>query len=165
MSLICLTLSERGKMTKKDENRKEAILKKGGTLNPTPEDIEDSLFSEEEFFDKRDLMQVKYEMLRRVNNDNWTVKAAAEKFGFSRPSYYEVHNSFKTEGLIGLLPRKRGPKGAHKLTDAVMAFIESVMKSDPEIKAAELVGRVNLKFSVDVHPTSIERALARRKKK
>jgi len=37
--------------------------------------------------------------------------------------------SFRADGLIGLVPHKRGPKQAHKLTDEVMTFM---VKDTPE---------------------------------
>ena len=36
-------------------------------LHPHPEHVTDDLFVTREFFDPRDVVQVKYEMLRRVN--------------------------------------------------------------------------------------------------
>ena len=41
-------------------------LRQQGVLNPHPEKVADPLFHDSEFFDPRDLVQVKYEMLRRV---------------------------------------------------------------------------------------------------
>ena len=44
----------------------KALLEEG-TLNPAPEKVQDPKFHENEFFDPRDIVQVKYEMLRRVS--------------------------------------------------------------------------------------------------
>ena len=41
-------------------------LRQQGVLNPHPEKVAEPLFHGSEFFDPRDLVQVKYEMLRRV---------------------------------------------------------------------------------------------------
>jgi hypothetical protein len=46
---------------------KTQALRQSGTFNPRPQDVRDELFQEKEFFDARDLVQVKYEMLRRVS--------------------------------------------------------------------------------------------------
>ena len=59
-------------------------LGQNGTLNARPEDITDDLFSGSAFFDPRDLLQIKYEMLRRVRQDGVPVSKAAKMFGFSR---------------------------------------------------------------------------------
>ena len=53
---------------KHDSTRSKAdALLDEGTLNPAPEKIRDPKFREGEFFDPRDAVQVKYEMLRRVS--------------------------------------------------------------------------------------------------
>jgi hypothetical protein len=95
---------------------KDHILKANGTLNPHARRVHDALFHETPFFDPRDLLQVKYEMLRRVRIDGWPVSRAAAAFGLSRPSFYQTQRAFERHGLGGLLPRKRGPKAGRKLT-------------------------------------------------
>ena len=44
---------------------KTRALRQEASLHPHPEQVTDELFSTQEFFDARDLVQVKYEMLRR----------------------------------------------------------------------------------------------------
>jgi hypothetical protein len=46
--------------TGKAAKTKSAALREHGALNPRPESISDELFAEYEFFDPRDLVQVKY---------------------------------------------------------------------------------------------------------
>ena len=104
-------------------NVKLEALGQNGTLNTHPEDVADELFSGSEFFDPRDLLQVKYEMLRRVRQDGEPVSKVAKMFGFSRVSYYQIQHAYDQQGLAGLMPRQRGPRHAHKLTEDVMAFI------------------------------------------
>lgn len=62
---------------------KRNTLAAHGTLNPRPQNVTDELFQSGEFFDPRDLVQVKYEMLRRVRVDGHSVTQAAAAFGFS----------------------------------------------------------------------------------
>ena len=140
-------------------------LQQQGTLNPRPKDVQDELFLQNEFFDPRDLVQVKYEMLRRVETDGQSVTEAAARFGFSRPSFYQALCAFEQQGLVGLVPHKRGPKQAHKLTDEVMAFIAEKRQEDPSLRSAELVRLVREHFGTTVHPRSIERRLRRHQKK
>jgi len=64
----------------------QALREQGG-LNPRPQDVTDELFRSREFFDAHDQLQVKYEMLRRVENDGHSVTQAASAFGFSRPRF------------------------------------------------------------------------------
>ena len=83
-----------------------------------------ALFRQYDFFDSPDLLQVKYEMLRRVEAEAHSVTATAAAFGLSRPSFYEARTAWQREGLAGLLPKKRGPRRGHKLTPEVVAFLE-----------------------------------------
>lgn len=148
----------RGKRSKLD------ALRQGGLLNPRPERVTDELFHQSEFFDARDLLQVKYEMVRRVQVDGAPVTKSTAAFGFSRPSFYEAQAALERGGLAGLMPKKRGPRGAHKLGKEIMAFIGEAVAGDDSLGAVELVARVKGRFGVEVHPRSIERALERQKK-
>jgi len=130
---------ERKIMLNKDNNSKVEVLKEHGVLNPKPEAVRDELFQKYDFFDTRDLLQVKYEMVRRVKKDRWTVTQASKTFGFSRPSFYEAQNAFNKEGLSGLLPAQRGPKKPHKLSDDVMMYIEEAIAEDRTLRAGDIV--------------------------
>lgn len=144
---------------------KSEALREHGALHLRPERVTDELFRESEFFDPKDLPQVKYEMLRRVRQDGVAVAQAARAFGFSRPSFYQAQVAFAAAGLPGLLPKKRGPRGAHKLKADVMRFVDEVRAKDPSVTASALVSLVKKRFGIGVHPRSLERALARREKK
>lgn len=89
---------------------KAEALRASGTLHPDPARITDPLFQGSPFFDGRDLVQVKYEMLRRVTREHSAVQAAATAFGFSRVTWYQVKVQYDAQGLMGLLPRRRGPR-------------------------------------------------------
>ncbi len=140
-------------------------LRQQGTLNPRPRDVSDELFQGSEFFDARDVVQVKYEMLRRVEKEGHPITEAAAAFGFSRPSFYQAQLAFEQGGIAGLVPHKRGPKQAHKLTSKIMDFLQQIRQEDPSLDSAELVGRVKKRFGVVVHSRTIERGLARHQKK
>ncbi len=141
------------------------MLQQQGTLNPRPKDVSDELFVQDGFFDPRDLVQVKYEMLRRVQTDGKSVTDAATSFGFSRPSFYQALSAFEQDGLVGLVPHKRGPKQAHKLTDEVMTFMVETRQKEPSVRPAELARLIQERFGTTVHPRSIERSLRRHQKK
>jgi transposase len=143
---------------------KQQSLREQGVLHPRAEAVTDELFEQLDFFDPRDLLQVKYEMLRRVETDGYSVSAAAAAFGLSRPSFYEARAAWQREGLAGLFPKKRGPHGGHKLTDEVVAFLLPLAAED-SLTPPALAARVAPHFGVQVHPRSIERALQRAEKK
>jgi transposase len=144
---------------------KQQSLRDQGVLHRRAEAVTDELFRQLDFFDPRDLLQVKYEMLRRVETEGYSVSAAAAAFGLSRPSFYEARAAWQHEGLAGLLPKKRGPHGAHKLTNEVVRFLRSVHASDASLSSTELAAQVAVHFGLQVHPRSIERALQRAEKK
>ncbi len=140
-------------------------LKKQGAVNPHPDRVRDPLFGADEFFDARDLVQVRYEMLRRVEVEGHAVTQACRAFGFSRPVFYKVRAALEREGLPGLVPKRRGPRGGHKLTAEVMKGIGEVLAEDRSLGAEAMVDLVEERYGVRVHVRSIQRALARQKKK
>lgn len=153
-------------MTKtKAPDPKLDALRQHGSLNPHPQRVSDPLFAAADFFDPRDLVQVKYEMLRRVSAEGQSVAQSAKAFGLSRPSFYQAQAALQREGLAGLLGKKRGPRRAHKLGTEVMSFIRDLLSQEPALSSAQLVARVDQRFELQVHPRSIERALLRREKK
>jgi len=127
-------------MARRQRDGKAQALSRSRTLNLRPEAVSDEAFAESEFFDARDVVQVKYEMVRRAHR----------------------HPVGLDAGLEGLVPAKPGPRGAHKLTVEVLDHLERLRAADPELRAAELAEAVAERFGVRVHPRSVERALARR---
>lgn len=73
-------------------------------------DVSHLLFQDNEFFDARDLVQVKYEMLSQVQVEKVPVSRSAQAFGFSHPTLYRAQLAFEREGLSGLVPHKREPQ-------------------------------------------------------
>ncbi|MGW3957801.1 helix-turn-helix domain-containing protein [Streptomyces sp. NPDC004752] len=141
---------------------KEEALRATRTLNPRPEAVVDEVFTASEFCDPRDLVQVKYEMVRRVRVDKVPAARAAREFGFSRQVYYDAAAALDAGGPAALVPGKPGPKGPRKLTDAVMEYVETRLAAEPSLRSKDLADAVAEKYGLSVHPRSIERALARR---
>lgn len=144
---------------------KRQALREQGVLHPHANEVTDGLFHQYDFFDPRDLLQVKYEMLRRAEAEGQSVTATAAAFGLSRPSFYEARAAWQREGLAGLLPKKRGPRGGHKLTAEVVAFLERERAEDACATPVSLARMVEQRFGVRVHPRSVERALQNPEKK
>lgn len=147
----------------RQKRSKASILTADGTLNPVPEKVGDPKFHEDGFFDPRDIVQVKYEMLRRVSVDRLSVTEASDEYGVSRPTFYQARADFEDAGLAGLVPRKRGPRGPHKLQGEVLAFLRTQVDPGEPVRARELTDRVRTRFGLDVHPRTIERALGVKK--
>jgi transposase len=148
---------------KERKDPKVSALVEEGTLNPTPEKVNDPKFRDSEFFDPRDVVQVKYEMLRRVLIEKAPVTEVAEEYGVSRPTYYQAKASFDVAGIAGLVPKKRGPRGPYKLQGEVLAFLEEKLVPGEPIRARDLATLVRKEFDVDVHARTIERALSGKK--
>lgn len=144
---------------------KTEVLRKQGALNTHPESVDEPLFRDSPFFDPRDLVQLRYEMLRAVSEGGRSVLEVTARFGCSRPTYYKARDDFDEEGLVGLVPRKRGPRGGHKLTDDVLDFVEEQLQEDSSLAGGDLAKRVRLRFGVQVYASSLRRALWRREKR
>ena len=148
-------------MARRRPDPKEEELRAARALNSRPEAVTDAAFAESDFLDARDLVQVRYEMVRRVRLEGETVSAAADAFGFSRPSWYAAASALDEGGLPGLVRARPGPRRAHKLSDEVVDFVTAARDADPELRSADLAARIEESFGIVVHPRSVERALER----
>ena len=152
-------------MAKRPPDAKTLALKAHGCLNPHPDTVRDGLFLSNPFFDPRDLLQVKYEMLRRVREDGLPVSHAATSFGVSRPTWYQAQRAYEAGGLPALLPHRPGPRRPHKLSDEVVEALHTAKSEHPTLTARDLIALVRERFGISVHRRSIERALGRGKKR
>jgi transposase len=144
-------------------DEKLSALRQSHTLHPHPDQVCDPLFtSGSPFFDSRDLVQVKYELLRRVRVDGYSVSHATSLFALSRPTFYAAQSAWEQAGMRGLLPESPGPRHAHKLTDEIVAELQPLATT---MSPPELAVWLQEQRSLSVHPRSIERALKRAAKK
>lgn len=147
-------------MSKRDSKRSKAdTLLEEGTLNPMPEKVRDPKFRGSEFFDPRDAVQVKYEMLRRVSIDNVSVTDVSDEYGVSRPTYYQAKANFDAAGIAGLVPKKPGPRRPHKVHGEVLALLQARLVPGEPVRARELARLIRDELDIEVHPRTIERAL------
>jgi len=144
---------------------KEEKLKRWGTLNPRPETVTDPLFESDPFFDARDLIQVRYEMVRRVQVGRLPVTVAARVFGCTRQTFYKAKGALEEHGLSGLVPKKRGPRGPHKLKGEALAAVLTAKQHDPSLSPAALADMVLQRFGLSVHSRTVGRVLAKQEKK
>jgi transposase len=148
----------------KKPDPKSLELKRTATLNPRPDSIADPLFKENPFFDPKDLLQVRYEMLRRHRVEGASVVEVASQFGVSRPTLYQAQAAFEQAGLSGLLPKPRGPKQGHKITAEIIEYVGLVRAADPGLSTIGVLRAIKERFGVTVHRRSLERALMSKKK-
>lgn len=144
---------------------KPQALRDSRTFNPGHTKVRHVLFQNSEFFDPQDLPQLKYETLRSLEKEGYSVAKAAREFGLSRPTIYQSRAHFGARGLAGLLPAKPGPKEAHKLTAEVLAYLKELARAEPPLRARQMAARVRQRFKLKVHPRTIEKALKPRAKR
>ncbi len=144
---------------------KQQALRSNGSLHPHPESVQDQRFLHDSFFDPNDLVQVKYEMLRRHREGDNSVTDVAKTFGTSRQAFYAARNRFRSQGISGLIPKRRGPRVAHKCTDEVLEFAEQWKNAHPTEPSLRVADAIEQHFGIRIHPRTINRALDRRKKK
>src|SRR3990167_8291438 len=154
----------------KPPDPKPDALRRHGSLNPHPGRVQDPLFATTDFFDARDLVQVKYEMVRRVRVDGQPVSRSAAAFGVSRPTLYQAQAAVARGGpaapgpekprpppyqaqaagarggLAALVPKKPGPRRAHKLSPEVVDFLHRAQTAEPSLRPPELARRVRARF-------------------
>jgi len=139
---------------------KHEELRKNGSYNHRAKNVSAELFSLSPFFDAHDLVQVKYEMLRAVEKEQNDVTSTSEVFGFSRVSFYQIRKEFDENGIAGLLPKKRGPKGSRKLDDSDVAFARELVNTHTK---AQIVTRLKEERGVEISKCTLERKLADKK--
>jgi transposase len=140
-------------------------LKQASTLHSHPRTVADPLFQRNPFFDPRDLLQVRYEMLRRHRTEGASILDTAAAFGVSRPTFYQLQTAFDQAGLAGLLPKQRGPKGGHKVSAEVLDYVTGLKAGEPELTTLQCVQAIKDRFGIIIHRRSLERAQLRSKKK
>lgn len=143
----------------KPASPKAEALRGAGLLNPHPERVVAASFQDSDFFDPRDLLQVRYEMLRSAERDGITQTEAARQFGVTRMTFHRVRSAFAERGLAGLVPGRRGPRGPRKITPEIRRFASEYRRRRGKVGATRLARAIEAEFGVQLHPRSLERAL------
>ena len=144
---------------------KEAALAEARCLNPHPEQVTDPEFLASDFFDARDAVQVKYEMVRKVKAGGAPVTQATAAFGYSRPAYYAAAAALEASGLEGLVPARPGPRGRAQTHRPDPRLGRAAAGRRPRPAPGPAGPLIEQAFGVRVHPRSVERALARRRER
>ncbi|EQD68897.1 transposase, partial [mine drainage metagenome] len=137
-------------------------LRSRSVLHPHPERVRDPLFEGTAFFDPRDQVQVRYEMLRRVQTEKHPVSETTRLYGVSRPTFYQAQKRFSHDGLVGLVSQRRGPRHGHKITEEVLQALREARTEDPSRTPRDLARWVEERLGVHVHPRSVSRALEKK---
>jgi transposase len=84
--------------------------------------------------------------------------AAAAKYGFSRPRYYQLLKLFHEQGTPGLRNQKRGPKGPSVRTEEVVRQVIRHRFLDPEA-SADVIAQKLRQTGFAVSTRSVERII------
>jgi transposase len=139
------------------------ILKENGTYNKRHASVKKAEFMEGGFYDPRDIVQVKYEMLRDAEDSNRAISTVSGDFGFSRTAFYSIKESFEKNGITALFPDKPGPRQPHKLTKAVQELIEKHIETNPNASATEIAATIQREKGIQINKRTIERYTAKKK--
>jgi transposase len=150
-------------VNKKDDD-KVKILKENGSFNRNAFSVASPLFQSNPYFDAKDLVQVKYEMLRAVKNNELSVSEASRQFGFSRTAYYKIERRFMEAGVDGLCLQKTGPKSPAKVTGDVLSFASDLKANHPDITNDEIIREIRTQKGVTIHKRSLQRERAKKKR-
>lgn len=142
---------------------KVAVMKENGSFNKRHKNVTAWHFQQGTFFDPRDIVQVKYEMLRSVESGESTATEAARQFGFSREAFYRNKAAYEEGGIQALVPQKTGPKQAHKLLPEGTVFIDDYVREHPGARAAEINAHLKERLGISVHSRTIERYLSKKR--
>ena len=136
-------------------------MRNNGSFNHRASTVTSKLFINSHFFDTHDLIQVKYEMLRAVEQEKREVSSTSTEFGYSRVSYYQIKKEYDENGIAGLIPKKRGPKGSRKLAKSDVEFAEKLVDTHTK---AQILQCLKDERGVEVSKRTLERQLAGKKK-
>ena len=145
------------------EDPKVTALRESRCLNPHPEQVTDPAFLADGFFDARDAVQVKYEMVRAVT--------PRRRAGHRRGGRVRVLTAVVLPGRCCPGRRRTAGPGAGQ---ARAPRRPQAHRAGPGLGRGAAGGRsaaedrrpgrpIAAEFGVRVHPRSVERALARRR--
>ena len=125
------------------------LLRRALCLYRSPENVQDEHFTQQsDFFDPKDIVQVKYELLRRCEVEGHDVASTCSKFGFSRTTYYKVQKAFLKGGLPSLMGQPRGRPGPIKVTDVVLGYTIAEKAKNPKLTAKDMVAALEARHHV-----------------
>ena len=142
--------------------RRKSSLEEGA-LNPAPGKVRDPKFQEGGFFDPRDAVQVKYEMLRRVSVEKAPVTEVSDEYGVSRPTYYRPRQISRRRALRDWRPRSEAPMVRTKSRARCWRFSRRGFLPASRSGRANWRRRSRRELGLDVHPRTIERAVGGKK--
>jgi len=134
-----------------------------GTYNQKHKKVKNKKFLTDPFYDPRDIVQVKYEMLKDAADSNKAIAKIADDFGFSRASFYNIKDTFYKQGLSALVPEKTGPKKPRKLTPSCQEYIDRYIFDNPKSSSNEIAKTLKKNKGVNISKRTVERYRSKKK--
>jgi len=133
------------------------FLRRTRCLHRTPERVQNDRFTQQtDFFDPKDIVQVKYELLRSCEVEGRDVASACLDFGFSRTTYYKVLQAFLEGGLPALMGRPRGRLKPIKVTDVVRGYLIAEKAKNSKLSAHEMIEPLKERYQVELSERMIQ---------
>lgn len=133
------------------------FLQRAHCIHPAPEKVHDKRFQEEDsFFDPKDIVQVKYELLRSCIVEASDVASTCVRFGFSRTTYYKVYEAFLHGGIPYLMGRPRGRPQPIKVNELVLGYLIAEKAMNPKLSASKMVTGVMNRYNVQISVRMIQ---------
>ena len=139
---------------------KHEEMRKNGSFNHRASKVNAEIFKNSLFFDAHDLVQVKYEMIRAVEKEHREVLSTATSFGFSRVSFYQIKKEFDEHGIVGLMPKKRGPKGSRKMNESDVEFARGLVDTHTK---SQILLILKEERGIEISKRTLERQLSGKK--
>ena len=141
-----------------DALSKRQRLRQSGTLNAHPQRVLAEPFRDSPFHDPDDLLKVRYEAVRQARQGRVSRAETARAHGFSRHTLHRLERLFRDRGLAGLVPRKRDPRGPHKISDEILRFVDEQRTARGPLGSTVLVREIQARFGVAIHRVSLDQA-------
>lgn len=122
------------------------------------ESVKNNLLQQSDFFNPQDKGQIKYEMLRAHCHDGHFITKVCKEFGYSRESFYNALESFRKDGISGLVGKTRGKTKPDKLTPEIIGFI-IYQRAKFGLSGAAITQNILKEFNLKLHKRTVERVL------
>ena len=144
---------------------KEAFLKANHTFNFRNDKVIASRFIESDLYASRDLLQVRYELVRSIEEGDIALDEVPDKYGVSSVTAKRYVRSFKEGGMIALVPEQKGPKGPSSLDDEALRFIDSYIAEHPKASGRKVHEALESERHLGISKRTVERYLSSKKAK
>jgi transposase len=122
------------------------------------ESVKNSLLQQSDFFNPQDKGQIKYEMLRAHCHNGHFITKVCKEFGYSRESFYKALESFRKDGLSGIVGKTKGKTKPDKLTPELIGFI-IYQRAKFGLSGAAITQNILKEFNLKLHRRTVERVL------